>query len=89
MWSFEGDLAKFCGFFCATEFTPQAVFAFPAAASSVAGLGTCRVRDMREVFMTFSEGKLKGLEAFISNIYHVHCSLQNLLHQRAERLCCK
>jgi hypothetical protein len=51
----------------------------------MAGLGTWRVKDVREVFITFSEVKLKGLEALTNNIYHVHCSLQNL-HQRAERL---
>jgi hypothetical protein len=51
----------------------------------VAGLGIQRIRDLRKVFMALSEGKLKELEAFTNNIYHVHCSLQNL-HQRAERL---
>jgi hypothetical protein len=72
--------------FSVQQHLPQAAFALLAAASSVAGLGTHRLRDMREALMTLSEDKLKGLEDFTSNIYHVHCSSQNLLHRRSERL---
>jgi hypothetical protein len=52
----------------------------------VAGLGTERVRDLREVLMTLSEDQLKGLEAITSNLYHAYWSLHNLQHQKAERL---
>jgi hypothetical protein len=36
--------------------------------ASLAGLGTQRVRDLREVFMALSEDQLKRLEAIRNNI---------------------
>jgi hypothetical protein len=71
--------------FLCNSIYPQTTFAF-LSGSSVAGTDSRRVKDLREVFMTFSEDQLKRIEAFIIDLYHAHYSLQNLLHQRAQRL---
>jgi hypothetical protein len=46
--------------FLVQQHLPQAPFAF-LVGSSMAGIGTERVKDLREVFMTLSEDQLKGL----------------------------
>jgi hypothetical protein len=71
--------------FLCSNIYPQAALAF-LAGSSVVGHGTQRVRDLRAVFMTLSEDQLKKLKAFTNNLYHAHCSSQNLPPQRAQRL---
>jgi hypothetical protein len=77
LWSFEGFLSN--------SIYSQAAFAF-LAGSSVAGLGTQRLRSLREVFMILLEDQLKRLEAYANNLYHAQYPLHNPLLQRAKRL---
>jgi hypothetical protein len=45
MWSFEGNLEKYCGFLLVMSFTPQAASVFQAG-SSMVGLGSQRVKQL-------------------------------------------